>query len=322
MRKPLFISWAKLRRADSIAEKLGMSSHAIRYFYRGAPRLLTLWKYFLQALHTFFLLLWRRPSLVFVTSPPVFAVFPVYIYGLIFRSKYVIDFHSGCFVEEVWRRWDRWQRFFARRAVLNIVHNQDNARAVQDWGVPHAVLPSLPPVLPQSRASVESARPLVVYICSFKADEPVDAFLEGARGLPGVDFAVTGRPPEGVRARLPSNVKLTGFLPDDEYNELLSGADLIVALTTRPGTLLYGAQEAIALRKPLVLSRTPTLEAYFTGGVVFAENSPEGLKEGVEQALARKVELSAQMAVFEKRFRAEGEVRLADIWQKVKPAAK
>ena len=318
MRKPVFISWAKLRRADSIAEKLGMSSHTIKYFYRGTPRILTFFKYFLQSLHTFFLLLRRRPGLVFVTSPPVFAVIPVYVYSLIFRSRYVIDFHSGCFVEEVWRRWDRWQKFFAKRAVLNIVHNQDNARAIQDWGVRHAVLPSLPPVLSKPKTRAPSGGSLVVYICSFKPDEPVDVFLEAARSLQQVDFAVTGHPPEEIRARLPSNVRLTGFLAEDEYNQLLAGADLIVALTTRPGTLLYGAQEAIALHKPLVLSRTPTLEAYFTSGVVFAENSPAGLQQAIHHALARREELSAQMASFEARFRAEGEARLNEIWQKVK----
>ena len=44
----LFVSWAKLRRADTIAHHLGIPSYTVRYLYRGyrgtsAP--LTVWKY-------------------------------------------------------------------------------------------------------------------------------------------------------------------------------------------------------------------------------------------------------------------------------------
>jgi glycosyltransferase involved in cell wall biosynthesis len=224
----------------------------------------------------------------------------------------VIDFHSGCFLEAHWRKWDRMQRFFARHALLNLIHNDDNARAVASWGIKVLVFPSLPPVL-EARATEPRDRPRVIYICSFKSDEPVDALLEAAKGVPEADFCVTGRAPEGLRDRLPANVKLTGFLSEEAYNELIGGADLVVALTTRPGTLLYGAQEAIALGKPLVLSRTPTLEAYFTGGSVFAENTPAALTDAIRAALARRAELVDSMRSFAAKYRAEGEARLAEL---------
>jgi len=92
--------------------------------------------------------------------------------------------------------------------------------------------------------------------------------LEAAGSIPWADFRVTGRAPSGLEKRLPENVRLTGFLEDEEYKALLADADLVIALTTRAGTLLFGAQEAVALHKPLVLSKTETLQTYFFGGSV------------------------------------------------------
>jgi hypothetical protein len=317
-RRGVFISWAKLRRADTIAERLGIESVTIRWFHGRKSFLIGLVRYAIQWLHTLALLAWRRPRVVFVTSPPIFAASAVYLYALVFRARLVIDFHSGCFIEQHWRRWDRLQRFLARRAALNLVHNRDNARAMESWGAPYVVFPSIPPAIaahPPDASARE--RPLAVYICSFKTDEPVDVFLEAARGLAEVDFLVSGRAPLEVAARLPGNVRLTGFLGEEEYNRLLAGSDAIVALTTRADTLLYGAQEAIALHKPLVLSRTPTLAGYFPEGTVFAENTAGALREAIRDALRRKEELGSRMAAFETRFRAEGDARLEEVRRRV-----
>lgn len=336
-----FISWGRLSRADTIAAHLGIPSHTIRYFYRGyrgtsAP--VTVLKYALQALRTLFVCVRDRPRVVIVTNPPLFAVVPVHLYAVVFRARYVIDFHSGCFIQEHWRRWDRWQRFFSRRAALNLAHNAENAEILQRWGAPWEILPSLPPDLgvgavapsgapPGAAASAGDpgaapspsgpARLRCVYICSFKEDEPVDAVIEAARGLPYVDVLVTGRAPEGLRSRIPPNVTLTGFLDEAPYLSLLAGADLIVALTTRQGTLLYGAQEAIALHKPLILSATETLRSAFLGGALFAENTAEGLRAAMESALARREDLSARMATFHAEWLAAGRARLGRVVERL-----
>jgi glycosyltransferase involved in cell wall biosynthesis len=138
----------------------------------------------------------------------------------------------------------------------------------------------------------------------------VDVVLEAARRVPEADVLVTGRAPAGLEARLPGNVRLTGFLTDEAYSSLLRSAGVIVALTLRQGTLLYGAQEAMALHKPLIVSKTSTLEAYFGGGPLFSENEPEALAALLRQALARGPELEARMAEFHARYLAEGEARL------------
>ena len=198
----LFVSWTKLRRADDIAERLGMSSCTVQYFYRGTPLLLTVWKYFLQTARTLWLLVQRHPRIVVVTCPPIFAVFPVYLYTLIFRARYVIDFHSGCFLERQWQRFNGLQKFFAKRAVMNLVHNPDNARLVEQWHVPYMVFPSLPPDLSHEPAQ----RPI---------QEPIQPHgLRQARFNP-VTLPAPGEPDPGMIMQLETLQAFLGPMDDD-----------------------------------------------------------------------------------------------------------
>ena len=208
---------------------------------------------------------------------------------------------------------------FTVRVEATVNRTTDINERIEAWKVPYRVFPSLPPDLAQDSVQQSVAeptpgeRPRVVYICSFKSDEPVDVFLETAGRVPGADFLITGRAPEAVSKNLPDNVRLTGFLGEKEYTECLLQAQLIIALTTRAGTLLYGAQEAIALGKPLVLSRTPTLEAYFTGGRVMVENTAESLRCGILDALERGDDLRREMETFRTTCRRRGEARLEEL---------
>ena len=311
--RALFLSWAWLRRAETIAEVLGVPNHSVQYLYRGTPFLLTLWKYLLQAVHSFWLCISRRPRVVFVTNPPVFAIVPVYLYALVFRARFVIDFHTGCFLPGAWKRWEKWQRFFARRAALNLAHNSENAKILEAWGVRHTVLPSLPPHLDKPDAVPAFDKPTAVYICSFKDDEPVEAFLAAAERMPEMQFRVTGRAPDAIREGLPENVELTGYLSNEDYLALLAGCDVLVALTTRTDSLLYGAQEGIALHKAMVLSDTEVLRSYFPKGTVFADNTAAGLESALRRAFAEKAALVESVCEFEIAYREEGRQRLEAI---------
>ncbi len=102
----------------------------------------------------------------------------------------------------------------------------------------------LPSLRPSGDGSVIKARPLVVAICGWGQDEPIEDLLASAVGRPW-HLAITGRP--RATPELPRNVQLTGFLEDEAYGRLLESADLVVVLTTRDETLLSGAWEALAL---------------------------------------------------------------------------
>lgn len=315
-KRALYISWSWLRRADSIAASLGIPSYTVKYFRAGLPMGMVLVKYFLQVVHTFCLLLRRRPRVVFVTNPPIFAAIPVYAYCLLFRARYVVDSHSGCFTIAHWQKLTWMQKFFSKRAAFSLVHNSDNAKVLDEWGVDYEVFPSLPPELEVASQPRDGERPLVVFICSHNADEPLDEFFGAAELLQGFDFRVTGRAPKEVQENHPENVALTGYLTEAEYLALLVEADLLVALTTEEDTLLYGAQEAISLHKPLVISDTSTLRNYFPEGTVFTANEAQPLARSMQEAVDRRTELAGAMAAFEACYRQEGRDRVERVRQR------
>ena len=57
-----------------------------------------------QVIKTLALLYRERPAVVFVMTPPVVACLPIFLYARLARISYVIDAHSGAFIDERWRR--------------------------------------------------------------------------------------------------------------------------------------------------------------------------------------------------------------------------
>jgi glycosyltransferase involved in cell wall biosynthesis len=61
-------------------------------------------------------------------------------------------------------------------------------------------------------------------------------------------------------------------LATDEYRSLLLSVDAIMVLTTADDCLVCGGYEAVAAGKPLILSDTAALKAFFNKGTVFTVN--------------------------------------------------
>src|SRR5207244_6120805 len=72
-------------------------------------------------------------------------------------------------------------------------------------------------------------------VATFTRDEPIELFFHAAAQVPDVSFHVTGnyrRANPRVLREKPDNVRLTGFLSDQEYVGLLLASDAVIALTT------------------------------------------------------------------------------------------
>jgi hypothetical protein len=54
-----------------------------------------------------------------------------------------------------------------------------------------------------------------------------------------------------------------------------------MVLTTYPHSLLAGAQDAMDIGKPMILSKQPVLTEYFSKGVIFVENTTKGIVDGL-----------------------------------------
>jgi glycosyltransferase involved in cell wall biosynthesis len=129
----------------------------------------------------------------------------------------------------------------------------------------------------------------VVFICSYGMDECFLEFIKAAAYFPEYTFGITGSYHRAVASghimpeAIPINLRLTGFLNENEYISLLGSASVIVVITTQENTLNCGAYEAVALGKPMILGDTDAIRSYFNKGSVYVNGSVESFCLGLEQ---------------------------------------
>jgi hypothetical protein len=310
--RDLFVSWIEFHeRSYNLSRALGAVPHFVAM---GRPGLLTApVRHVVQGARTVRLLWRERPQVVYVMAPPL----PLALLGIAccsaFGSRLVIDAHTAVVLDRrSGTRLKPWFPHVARRAYLTIVTTDPLAELLRRRGVNAVALDDAPtePVLAEGRA--DHPRPLAVMPASWDGDEPISTVFETARRLPQVDVAVTGRPRFGRRGRrVPPNVRLEGKLGRDEYAALLRRADLVLALTTAELTMQCAGYEGLAYEKPLVLSDTGALRAYFTAGSVFVDPlDPDSIARGITRAIEEGESLSNEAGYLRRQRAAEWEAQL------------
>jgi glycosyltransferase involved in cell wall biosynthesis len=156
-----------------------------------------------------------------------------------------------------------------------------------------------------------TGRPYAVFPASGAPDEPIDAVAQAAALLaPHVDVVVTGKQP--TRPDTPG-LRLTGFIPYQEFQDLMTHAAVVLALTTREATMQRAAYEGLQLGRPLVCSDSKVLHRVLADGAVFVENTGHAIAAGITEAMARGDELKAAGEAVKAAIRAEAERGLAAV---------
>lgn len=281
----LVVAWMPVsQRSSTLAGRLGFTVVLIKRAGYRSPLTAPL-AYPIAAVRTLAALIRYRPRAVVVVAPPVVAPLVVVPLARLFRVPVAIDVHSGALIDARWRWAIGLMRALTQLAGTACVH-----------------LPQLAPVLRTRRGRVMVVRDplprfavgsvdqvdtggmkLVVAVCGWGEDEPVEALVGAAAGRMW-RLAVTGKPRREIP--LPSNTQLTGFLDQDAYVRLLASADLIVVLTVRENTLLSGAWEAIALHRPLLVSATSALRDAFGPEVARLEPDAGSIARAIDEVLA------------------------------------
>jgi hypothetical protein len=200
-----------------------------------------------------------------------------------------------------------------RHANLTIVTNGALKKMIDALGGRGFVLQDRIPQ-PSTGCTVLRGPLNIVFVCTYSADEPVTEVLEAARLVaPDVTIYVTGKRRKKSPGCVPDNVVLTDYLAEEDYWSLLNSCDAVMVLTTREHTLLCGAYEAITLLKPLILSDTKALRAYFSKGVVYTQNNRHGLAEAIRQASRERENLAKDIAKLRQELEAAWSRRLADL---------
>jgi glycosyltransferase involved in cell wall biosynthesis len=302
MNKRLWLTWETQRRNRTLSQAL--NAELIEMDYKLKP-----WHRYPKAIaNTLKTLLKRRPELVFVQNPSLVLALLGIWYGRISGTPVIVDAHNaGVQPFEGQRPWTNWlARHVMRQARMTIVTNRALAAYVDGVGGRSFVLPDPLPALERSADQRLHADPSVLFICTWAADEPYLEVLKAASRIdPRIRVYITGNSKGRERTLnqpLPSNVVLTGFVPEQRFLELLAGADVIMDLTTREDCLVCGAYEAVAAGKPMVLSNTRALRQYFSKGAVYAENHAEAIAAAIEQAVEGQARLGAEVEELEREL--------------------
>jgi hypothetical protein len=252
-------------------------------------------------------------SVVVAMAPPVFCPL-VAVLAARGRGVHVaIDLHSGGLNDPRWRWSFGVMRWAIRRAEAVIVTNPGLLEG-QDTGTTPVLVIQDPFWIggwPKVGPAPMPGRSYAVFPASGAADEPIQALAEAATLLKGqVEVVITGD-----RPMLPERpgLRLTGFLPADEFENLLAHATMVLALTTREATMQRAAYEGLHLSRPLVCSDTRVLRQVLGSAAVFVENTGPAIAAGIREAAAGAEQLEAAGAAVREAITAEAERGLAAV---------
>jgi glycosyltransferase involved in cell wall biosynthesis len=273
----LAITWEDHRRMSELCDWLGLPLTVLRSSNRGARRYAEL------TLASFRLLRNSRPAAVFLQNPSlILALLVLFARPFLGRYRVVMDAHNEAITPFTYDFWPiTWlSRLAQRHADTTIVTNGALARLVRENGGRALVVPDRLPTPPVSTNRLSRPERLsVMVVATFAADEPIGAIFAAARQVgPDFAFAVTGNSrklaPE-LRDSMPTNVRLTGFLPEHDYWKLMADCHVVLDLTLKADCLVCGAYEALSLNKPMILSGNGASRDLFGSFAVFPESCDE-----------------------------------------------
>ncbi|WP_224981912.1 glycosyltransferase family protein [Geomonas agri] len=279
----LWITWERQRRNLELCRALSCKYNEFNYDNRNG-----FLRYFLCLYQTILLINKEKPKVVFGQNPSVLLALVLVMLKNIFGYFLVIDAHNAGIYpfEGKYSCVNSVMKRFHSLADLVLVTNDKLKGELEKAGGKVFVLPDKVPMIASGKKKHLDGKINVLFVCKFRDDEPYLEAFEAMRGVPG-DFIlyVTGkynRVPAEVVAALPQNVRLIGFVPEQEYEAMLCSVDAVMDLTTRDNCLLCGAYEAVGAEKPMVLSRKKALQEYFTKGVIYVDNTAEAIRDGLK----------------------------------------
>jgi hypothetical protein len=295
----IWLSWDNHRRSNELAKKLVVSFLIIG---RGC------WRIFdpiLPSLRTLMLIAFRNYKVIIVQNPSLILTCIVCLLKTLKGFRVIQDLHSYFIIhidKGVGLRGKIYRAlsiYCIKKCDLTIVTNEPLKKVVEKYGGKGFILQDAIPDIAITDKAESNKRKYIVFICTYAADEPYLEVIEAGRKLLNdVDIFITGNPSNANELKnidIPENVKLTGFLSENDYLTLLRNSDAIIDLTTLEDCLVCGAYEAVALEKPLITSNTHVLRDYFYKGTMYSDNNRDSLTYNIQEALKNHSELNNEM---------------------------
>jgi glycosyltransferase involved in cell wall biosynthesis len=294
----VFVSWGAVEgRPAELAAAIGADFICL-YPMRSGRRPPVLVRYLVSAARTGRYLRRHRPRTVVVTNPPIIAALVTYGWARSIGARVVLDSHPGGFGAQGDRtaaRLQRFHRWLVPRTALSLVATSEWGDIVRTWGgeaeVVHEAPGSWSTAPPQRHERLR-----VLFVGRFASDEPFEDVVRAAALAPSCDILLTGDPkrcPEALIQAAPPNVHFIGFLDSDEYQAAVAEADVVICLTTEPGSVMRAAYEAVYARRPLIISGWPIAHDLFPYAI-HVDNGASELARAIDIADERFDELASR----------------------------
>jgi glycosyltransferase involved in cell wall biosynthesis len=285
-RRQMYIAWVRFqRRPGTMRDYFGYQLYFLPSLANNIV-VKVLLSYPIQTIRTLYLVMTRKPDVLWIQAPPNFLAHIVWFARLLRGGNMTIvaDMHNSA-LSPLWLTIPFTRQVLKRFDVV-LVHNAAVVKAAIALGISPERLRVLEDQMPSFEDAPKppqaGSRRCIVMPCSFYKDEPVSNVIEAARSLPDIDFFITGNrdraEKQGYLENVPSNVTFTGYLQNAEYDQMILTCTGMLCLTTEEDVQLSSASEALGVGKPMIISDTPVLRSLFCSGL-FIDNSVPALRD-------------------------------------------
>jgi glycosyltransferase involved in cell wall biosynthesis len=192
----------------------------------------------------------------------------------------------------------RLVRSTAKRATRLVTNSESSLREIADnVGMDPSRVAVVYHGIPDRFARVDPAAPRERMALTVGAVYEVNLlrkghgpFCEAAAEVPGVEWVLAGEwwdeSGSELQAKAPENLNLTGYLSDDDLDDLFRKAGVYVQASLHEGFGMSLAEAMLAGAVPVVTAAGALPEVVGDTGIVLSEATAESIATGVSEALA------------------------------------
>lgn len=319
----LWITWERQIRNRSMAHLLGVPLKELFTSKTGLVRYIILSKATISHVLTI------KPKVLFVQNPSIVLACLALILGKIRSFKVVVDAHNSGIYPLEGRSWllNKIANNVLKYADIVIVTNNElSKKVVQEGGKPFVMTDPIPHNEYKDISPYKGAKNYLLFICSWSNDEPYERVIDAASLLDSdVDLYITGnfnkKLSQSKRINLPENIKLLGFVSEEDYWAYLMGCSATIDLTTRENCLVCGAYESISAHKPAIVSDTKVNRETFKKGFVYTKDIAQEISNSIDYIILHNKQMNFEIQeeyLAHKTSSKEAKLRLFDQIQRLK----
>jgi hypothetical protein len=259
------IAWKKLsRRSELLAQAL---DGKLLFFKDNLP-------YVRATIKTLISVIRQKPQVLLLQLPQGPLLLEAYFLKKLVGCKIIADVHTGFLLNTDWKGLILNAPFVKLLSLADAVvaHNEAQLDIIPKNVKNKTVVVYDPWYLITTKDKINKQENYMVFPASFAPDEPLEEVIEAVNtSKHPLKLYITGnwkRSPE-LKKYASKKIQFTGFLSNQEFNDLLAGASAIITGTTREYTTMMSAWEAIAHNKPLAVTATKTLKTMYPHYAVF-----------------------------------------------------